>query len=59
MLHGVAARYAAFPLEQIVEHQAPGVAVLGRVPLQVNANLELDVLPDGADALRRLVLALG
>ena len=59
MLHGVAARDAALPLEQVVEHQAPDVAVLGREPLQVDADLQLDVLPDRGDALRRLVLALG
>ena len=46
MLHGVAARDAALPLEQIVKHETPDVAVLGRVPLQVDADLELDVLPD-------------
>ena len=58
VLHGVAARDAALPLEQIVEHQAPDMPVLRRVPLQVDADLELDVLPHGGDALRRLVLAL-
>ena len=58
MLHGVAARDAALSLEQVVEHQAPDMPVLRRVPLQVDADLELDVLPHGGDALRRLVLAL-
>ena len=35
------------------------MAVLWRVSLKVDADLKLDVLPDRADPLRRLILALG
>ena len=58
LLHGVAARDAALPLQQVVEHHPAHVAVLRREPLQVDAHLQLDVLPHRGDARRRLVLAL-
>ena len=48
---------AALPLQQVVEYEAPEVALLRGEALQVQPDLQLHVLAHRAHALGRLVLA--